>query len=121
MRVRGRGCAVRAAVLTEHGGLESEQTEHTLTLADRTVQSGRTLQAAGLRTDGTAARKVSKAESNRALAGTRADNTSENCPLSERAEQSAADSVLSPVLSTKMEQYGTICWQFSKLNDIHLT
>ena len=61
VRVRGRGCAVRAAVLTERGGLESEQTEHTLTLADRTVQSGRTLRAAGLRTDGTAARKVSKA------------------------------------------------------------
>ena len=87
---------MRPAVLSEHS--RSEQTDsqqNTLTLADRTVQSGRTLRAAGLRTDGTAARKVSKVEINRALARTRADNIAENWPLAEHEEQSEADSVLS--------------------------
>ena len=92
-----RSCAaVRPAVLSEHS--RSEQTDsqqNTLTLADRTVQSGRTLRAAGLRTDGTAARTVSKVTINRALARTRADNIAENWPLAEHEEQSEADSVLS--------------------------
>ena len=95
-KVTRHGGAVRPAVLSEHS--RSEQTDsqqNTLTLADRTVQSGRTLRAAGLRTDGTAARKVSKVEIKRALARTRADNIAENWPLAEHEEQSEADSVLS--------------------------
>ena len=98
------GAAVRPAVLSEHS--RSEQTDsqqNTLTLADRTVQGGRTLRAAGLRTDGTAARKVSKVKSNRALAWTRADNIDKNWPLAEHEEQSEADRVLSLSVTGIME------------------
>ena len=103
------GAAVRPAVLSEHS--RSEQTDsqqNTLTLADRTVQGGRTLRAAGLRTDGTAARKVSKVKSNRALAWTRADNIDKNWPLAEHEEQSEADRILSLSVTELWNKWNTM-------------